>query len=299
MGISTDKLIPGVLPPKEEQMGIDFVQILDTFDPSDLTKEVLDVLARRDPFVTAYGSEAMYYEYEGLTSLVPDIPSQERLRMGRIVMESDRDELISWEGKYRDGIPNAYKNCRRLLIKAIGSKTCAYIVEKEVEALTPEQHQQQKKDYERYEEYTANWWKNKQYEEPEDAWYWKPASISEKIIKVRKGIKNSSGRCFTQRDFAKLIGYSIPKYAAAEKDDDQVEDALLEKLIMICHANPYYLYDEECEAYMGEYGGDIVEKGDAPAVMVGLDVIYKWILEGKPHMTNWDDGVTDEQKSSW
>ena len=117
--------------------------------------------------------------------------------------------------------------------------------------------------------------------------------MSEKVVRVRKGVRKSDGRYFTQRDFAKLIGYPIQKYAEAEKDDRMVYDELLEKLIMICHANPYYLYDDECYADMGEYEGNAVDLGDAPAIIVNLEVIYKWIQEGKQRTTYWSDGVTE------
>ena len=300
MSVSTDKMIPGVLPPKEEQSGIDFVKILDDFDPSGLSKEVLDVFAARNPFVTAYGQENPSYWYKGEVRIIPDEPAEKRLSYGRRSAEYDREELVAQVNKYMFGLPNGYRNCRRCLIKAIGSKACVYIVEKEVESLSAEQRERQKADYERWEEYLRYDRENRVYEEPEEDWYFgRPASVSEKIVRVRKGVRKSDGRYFTQRDFAKLIGYPIQKYAEAEKDDALVDDELLEKLIMICHANPYYLYDGECEAYMGEYEGDSVDWGDAPAIIVGLDVIYKWIREGRPRAVDWIDGVTEEQKRSW
>ena len=158
-------------------------------------------------------------------------------------------------------------------------------------SLSEEQRRQQKADYERWEDYLRYERYNRTYEEPEEGWYFgRPVSVSEKIIRVRKGIRKRNGKYFTQRDFAKLIGYPIQKYAEAEKDDAAVDDVLLEKLIMICHANPYYLYDDDCDADLGEYDGNAVEMGDAPAIIVGLDVVYKWIQEGKPRAVNWFDG---------
>ena len=292
MAVSTEKLIPGVLPPKEETEGIDFLDILDHFDPGKLSKDVLALFAKRNPYVTACDSEIEYYAFRGNTYLVPDVTAESRMRSACITMESDRDTLLEKIANYEDGRPNGYKNCRMALIKAIGSKVCAFIVEKELEALSPEARQQQKKDFERWEIYAREAWQRREEEKIEMAWYYDPLeSLSEKIVKVRKGVKNSSGKYFAQRDFAKLIGYPIPKYCAAEKYGDKVDDKLLDKLIMICHANPYYLYDEYCEAYMGEYGGSAVEEGDAPAVIVNLDVIYKWIREGRPRITSWEDSI--------
>ena len=294
MAVSTDKLIPWVLPPKEEITGVDFLKILDDFDPSLLSKEVLNAFAARDPFVTAYGGESQYYRYEGVVYPVPDDPAEYRLSAGRSVAKHDREDLIAQVGKYNLGLSNGYKNCRRALIKAIGSKACAYIVEKEVESLSENQKDQQKADFERWEKYLEEERNNRFYEESEEDWYFgRPVSVSEKVVRVRKGIRKSDGRYFTQRDFAKLIEYPVQKYAGAEKDDAMVDDVLLEKLIMICHANPYYLYDDECYADMGEYEGNAVDLGDAPAIIVNLEVIYKWIQEGKPRTTYWGDGVTE------
>lgn len=300
MPVSTDKLIPGVLPPKEPQSGIDFVQILDSFDPSTLSRDVLDVLASRNPYLTAYGSEVQYYEYKGVTRPVPDVPAESRLRTAGYHFEYDRDNLVNQSIRYEAGVPNAYKNCRRDLIKAIGSKACLYIVEQEMKALTPEDCRQQKTEYARWEIYSQEYWEEQEMERQRELLFSDiPASRSEKVISVRKGIRNSSGRCFSQRDFAKLIGYPILKYAAAEKHDDLVEDELLEKLIMICHANPYFLYDDECEAFMGEYNGSAVDMGDAPAIIVDLGVIYKWIRAGRPQDVSWLDGVTEKQRAFW
>jgi len=300
MAVSTDKLIPDVLPPKDEQEGIDFIHILDAFDPSALSDKVLNAFASRDPYVTAYGSETGYYYYEGVTEEVPDIPAESRLNTGRSVMRFDREELQKQTAAYEAGQAGAYKKCRAALIKAIGSKTCAYIVEQELKSLTPAQQEKQAVSYARWEQYLKEERERIVSNELDHPWYDPlPASRSEKVAAVRKGIRKSDGRLFTQRDFARLIEYPVNKYAAAEKDDDMVEDALLEKLIMVCHANPYYLYDDECEAYLGEYSGDTVDAGDAPAIIVDLDVILKWIQEGKPRATDWTDGVTDKQRRNW
>ncbi len=49
MAVSTEKLIPSVLPPKEQTEGIDFLHILDEFNPAKLTEDVLAVFAKIDP----------------------------------------------------------------------------------------------------------------------------------------------------------------------------------------------------------------------------------------------------------
>ena len=85
----------------------------------------------------------------------------------------------------------------------------------------------------------------------------------EKVIRVRRGVRRKDGRFFTQREFAKLIGYPIARYAEAEKNDEAVDNFLLDKLIMICHANPYYLYDDSCAPWEGEYTGNAVDQREA------------------------------------
>ena len=112
-----------------------------------------------------------------------------------------------------------------------------------------------------------------------------------------------------QRDFAKLLSYPINKYAEAEKADkygwgdgeSPVEDELLEKLIMIAHANPYWLFDYDCEAFYAEDELDhnTVLCGDEPCVYAAPDVILKWIQEGKPKVTHWEDGVVWDPETYW
>ena len=52
------------------------------------------------------------------------------------------------------------------------------------------------------------------------------------------------------------------------------EYELLEKLIMICRANPYWLFDEEAEADHAEYDmSGIAGMGDAPCVFTTPDIV--------------------------
>ena len=76
------------------------------------------------------------------------------------------------------------------------------------------------------------------------------------------------------------------------ESETEVESELLEKLVMIAHANPYWLFDPECEADIAETDSDNVNvlMGDVPCVYATIDVILKWIKEGKPENTRWEDG---------
>ena len=135
----------------------------------------------------------------------------------------------------------------------------------------------------------------------------RPASMHEKIVRVRKGVKGSDGKPLTQRDFAKYIEYPINKYVEAQKvdkwgrndeEESHVDDELLDRLIFRCQANPYWLYDEECEASNGweELDAGAVLNGDEPCIFAYPDVILRWIKEGKPRHTSWEDGRFDENE---
>ena len=56
MAVATEKIIPGVLPPKEETEGVDFLGIYDRFDASTLTEEQLLKFAPRHPWMTTFSN---------------------------------------------------------------------------------------------------------------------------------------------------------------------------------------------------------------------------------------------------
>lgn len=76
------------------------------------------------------------------------------------------------------------------------------------------------------------------------------------------------------------------------KDESEIKYELLEKLIMICHANPYRLFDDEAKADYAEYDmtDESVRMGDAPCAFASPDIILRWIDEGKPRVTSWGNG---------
>lgn len=191
---------------------------------------------------------------------------------------------------YHAGAHNGYENARRALIKAIGSKVNCYIVQREYDSMSDREREEQKEAYKEWEQdATVHWEIEEQMSRIVFDGEMVPGTRCEKVIRVRKGIRREDGRCFTQREFARLIGYPISKYTEAEKKDEAVADELLEKLVMICHANPYYLFDDDCGAEYGEYDGNAVEWHDQPAIITGYDSILKWILSGKPRAVDWMD----------
>ena len=287
---STEYYIPGVLPPKEPTLNIDFRGILSTFDPSTLSPAALAEFSRRDQFITSTSSDG-YYTFQGEVRPIPWFTTAHRLSLAKIGLKTDMEELE--RALARVDTPNGYRAARRCLIKSLGDKARIYLVQKEYDSLTPAQREQQKEDYQRYEAFIK--WERENRKASELSWAGRPApgDLSLKVIAVRKRTLNGA-RPFTQRDFAKLIGYPVNKYVDAERDERTIEYTLLEKLIMICHANPYYLLDDECDSFLGDSEG--VEMGDAPRVIVGMDVIYRWVNAGKPRRTMWEDGIQSSDR---
>ncbi len=302
MGIKTEDFAKNI-PPKEMTAGIDWLGILDSFDPTGLEDRYINECARRNSFDTCYK-----WEEDGTA---PE-PIEERLSYSQNFASFDRRDLEGCvERIEKEGLsPVAYKNARAALIKAIGRKGAAEYNRREYERLGEARRKQQAEDYYRWK---AEREKQREKEVAEyhkmvesgGSWYggfYEPASMHEKVIRVRKGVLGSNGKPLTQRDFAKYIGYPINKYTEAEKTDpwsrrsnrteeSEVEYDLLEKLIMICHANPYWLFDDDVDAYDAEYGaagpaGD----GDEPFVFATPDIILRWIEAGKPRTTSWEDG---------
>ncbi len=289
MGIKTEDFCRN-MPPKEMTTGVDWLEVLDDFDPAGLEQRYLNECARRNPYETCYKSET------------PKSPVEERVHHAEFCVRSYRKDLEDCVSRIeRDGLsPLTYKQARKALITAIGIKGAAEYVRREYESLGEEGRRKQAEEYKLWEE---EWTVQRNYQEIEYEVY--SASVHEKIVRIRKGLKGSDGRPLTQRDFAKLIDYPINKYAEAEKVDrygrepeSEVETELLDKLVMIAHANPYWLFDYECDATYAEddLNYDAVKRGDEPCVYTTVDIILRWIKSGKPRDTYWVDGIVNESE---
>ena len=305
MGIKTEDFAKNI-PPKEMTEGIDWLGILDAFDPTVLDDKYINECARRNPYETCYK-----WAEDGVA---PE-PIEGRIESSKHYLSFARQDLETCVERIKtEGLtPTVYKLARAALIKAIGEKGAGEYNRREYERLGEDGRRRQAEEYVRWKQ---NWERQREEErELEQAfetgnlsWYEQDyadyeASMHEKVVKIRKGILGSNGRPLTQRDFAKYIGYPINKYAEAEKtdrwshrgnkDESEVEYELLEKLIMICHANPYWLFDNEIEAEFAEYDmSGAAAFGDAPCVFATPDVILRWIEAGKPRATYWEDGIT-------
>ena len=294
MGIKTEDMV-SYLPPKEITEGVDWLGILDSFDPSILYQRYIDECARRNPYDTCYRWDT------------PARPVAERLEHSDHFVKFRRRDLEDCVKRIEtEGLSAvAYRNARAALIRAIGAKGAAEYNRREYDRLGEEGRRLQEAEYRRWEK---EWEEQTAQREAEGYWsccydgYYQ-ASVHEKVVRIRKGLKGSNGKPLTQRDFAKFLGYPVNKYAEAEKTDrygidweteeSAVEDELLEKLVMIAHANPYWLFDSSVEADFAEYDPESysVCEGDQPCVYAAPDVILKWINEGKPKETDWFDGV--------
>ncbi len=309
MGIKTSDMIHN-LPPKEITEGVDWLGILDSFNPKLLDDRFLNECARRNQYNTCYRWDT------------PSLPMEERIEHSEFYMKYSLDELAACVKRIQsEGLTKTtYKNARAALITAIGAKGAHEYNLREYDRLGEEGRINMAREYHSWKEAWDKARAAEEYEafrrygyssgddysdEDEDGSYWAgisyTVSMHEKVIRIRKGFLGSNGRPLTQRDFAKFIGYPINKYVEAEKVDrygrdrepeSEVEDELLDKLVMICHANPYWLFDDTVDAdYAEKADSEIVLMGDAPCIYSPPDVILRWIEEGKPRVTYWEDGV--------
>lgn len=324
MAIATEKFVPN-LPPRElsevldERLyskAISWLSILNSFDPSTLDPKYLTECVRRNP----YASGEM--DSDG----TPPTPVSERIERANGDFSFTFRELEKCAKRIEsEGLNTVtYKYARLALVQAIGAKGVLEYLKIEYERLGEEGRREQANIYaqwlaerkKRMEREDQEWRKIE--ERFEDGTYTEQdfemaemlygfegrASLHEKIVMIRKGFLTSEGKPLTQREFAALIEYPINKYVKAEKvdkyckgvEESPVEDVLLDKLIMICHANPYWLFDYDCEAFMGhlDIDDDAVIMGDEPSVYCTPDVILRWIKAGKPRVTCWEDGRTGE-----
>ena len=286
MGIKTEDMYNRI-PPKQVTRGVEWFGILDEFDPTGLSENYINECARRNRAYTSYMIE-------------PAEPVEKRMELLDFSISMDRKELEKWVSRMDDEglVPSYYNHARVTLIKLIGSKGAQEYNRREYEELGEEGRARQIEIYKKWEEGNRERWEKIEevaHSMPE------PASVHEKIVIIRKGFRGSNGKYMTQRDFARFLEYPISRYAEAESRTDfgmielPVEDELIDLLVSKCHANPYWIYDGECEAEEAilDETANIVRIGAAPSVYAAPEVILRWIKEGKPRKTNWEDGIPD------
>lgn len=94
---------------------MDWIRILDEFNPKDLEPKFINECARRNPYYTSYR-----WEQEGL----PPLPVDDRLKQSETNLKFARQDLEVCSRRIEsEGLTKlTYKYARAALIKAIGSK---------------------------------------------------------------------------------------------------------------------------------------------------------------------------------
>ena len=255
MSVSTEKLIPGLLPPKEGRLeDVDWKGIVERFDPSTLSEKALFELARRNPYETQAGVKERLYNYDGKAYPVPGDPVARRLSFVEFRFKREVEEMMQ---------RNTYKERRTALIAVIGVKAAVYYVQKQAESMSQEDKREEIENLERWERYCDQ----RQQEEadilpegvpPEGytenySWRSDEQFIPVKSVKMKMLRK---GTRLVQKDFAKKIGYNINKYALLEQGrikelgfesvDEAFPTELVKRIIDLTYANPYWFEDDDC-----------------------------------------------------
>ena len=277
MAVATEKIIPGIMPPKEETEGVDFLAIFDSIDPSALTDTQLEKFAPRNPYVTAYSSEERYYKVDEKVYRVPDTPIKERLHHGKVCVRSYREDLEKAVAEWKAG--GSYKKARAALVQTISIKACTEYVQRIYDRMSEEELEEDQKNWERWCRYCderraaedALYVKEVDEltdEELEERFYgpdapygytwdssWKRDQQFIPIMSLKLQVLRKAAGFTTQKEFAKRIGYNINKYALLEQGRldklgfttlrEAFPDELVKTIVDATYANPYWLQDNE------------------------------------------------------
>ncbi len=194
MGIKTEDMYRAV-PPKEITAGIDWIKILDEFEPSRLNQKYIDECARRNPYETCYKWDE------------PSRPVEDRMDDLKACMSYYRKDLQRWAERIEnEGLtPSLYNNARRELIRNIGMKGAMEYLRREYDQLGETGRKVQRDEYDAWD---REWQERNAFEQEYGPANYAGASMHEKVIRIRKGLKGSNGKPLTQRDFAKFFGLS-------------------------------------------------------------------------------------------
>ena len=279
------------LPPKEPS-DFDMPAFLEAFDPSSLSEKGLQCISRYHAVHTAYGRKS------------PAPPVEERLHNMQTQHQIDVGMLNRRFDQYREAVRNQrpfkrkYQYARAALVISLISKAGCYIVRQEYDAMTPQEREVRKQEYEEWLHLSPEGLESLKLQEyARDLMNWQKDAAA-KIRKVREGFLLYGNTCqkspaselssaLSPEEFAGFIHYPVSKLTAAETGKYIVEAELLLKLIEYCQANPYWLFDGDCSAAQAAYEPDENEL----AVYVSSDIIKKWKDEGQPGRTSWRDSL--------
>ena len=300
MAVSTEKLIPGLLPPKEGRLeDVDWSAIVDAFDPSTLSEKALFELARRNPYYTLAGVEEKCFVWEGKSYPIPGDTVDKRLEFAESCFKHGAEEMLN---------KRTYRERRAALITVIGLKAAAYYVKRQDQRMT---------EAEKIEEYQilAKWrayceerriqeeaWADREIDdltpdELEERLYgpvipagyttnynWRNDEMYIPILSVKiKMLRKAVG--LTQKVFAKKIGYNVNKYPLLEQGRirelgfESIEDAfpidLVKRIVDLTYANPYWLESDDEDGDEGT-AMTVDEAMDGEYMFADASVIRYW-----------------------
>ncbi len=120
------------------------MQILNSFEPANLSESLLLEFAGKYPDYTNVGVEERCYNIDNKVYAIPNNPIDERLKFLEFDFNSASEAVMK---------QSTYSGRRKALVKAIGLKAALYYVRKEFDSLTEEDVKQQHEDFERWGQY--------------------------------------------------------------------------------------------------------------------------------------------------
>lgn len=148
---SLNVMIPGVLPPKEVNPDVHFMESYNNFDPASLTHEQLVAVAEDDSHLSG-ADIGETYTVDGLTYPLPSPPIKERLERVREFVSMYSSKIKRCESLWRKDITKQYlyDNTRSALSSGIRYKTLLYILEMRDKTILPSEREKEEDDYRRY-----------------------------------------------------------------------------------------------------------------------------------------------------
>ena len=139
MAASTNKIILGLVPPREETEGVDFLAIYDNFDAETLTDEQLLKFAPKYPLLTGIGGEKFSNEIDEDLYPIPTLPIAVRMSMCLSYVQSYRRGIERAVEKWKKGKKTGYREARAALMRAVEIKACMQYVSSQYLHITREE----------------------------------------------------------------------------------------------------------------------------------------------------------------
>jgi hypothetical protein len=150
MASATDKIIPGLVPPREETEGVDFLAIYDSFDAETLTDEQLLKFAPKYPLLTGIGGEEFSNEIEEDLYPIPTMPIAVRMSMCLSYVQTYRRSIERAVEKWKNGKKTGYREARAALMRAVEIKACTQYVSRQYLHTTKEEMLEEQEKWDRW-----------------------------------------------------------------------------------------------------------------------------------------------------